>query len=127
LLLEVEIGQLLLVPDRRVVENGGFEHTNPSPARERLERSTEQPRIGDHFGDDVDQGAETAADEDDPQPEGIGPPTYEVHDRRGLQDESPGIEETDEFHAVARTIVRAVENSRFSRLFSTLSRRQQPG
>ena len=54
-----------------------------------LEGLAQQAGVGNGFDRDVDQGAEPAADEDDPQPEGVGAAPDEVNDRERLQQDAP--------------------------------------
>ena len=96
-----------MVADCGILEDDRLELKDSIAARSPFERGTQQLHVGHDLGDDVDQRPEAAAKQDDPEPVGIRPPADEMENRHGLQDESPGVEETDEPHARPRTIARA--------------------
>ena len=54
-----------------------------------LERLAQQAGVGNGFDRDVHQGAQPAADEDDPQPEGVRAAPDEVNNRERLQQDAP--------------------------------------
>ena len=70
-----------------------------------LKAPAQQGRIGQHFGDQVGERADTATDEDDPQPVPVRTPAHEVDEGERLEDDAVGIEEAK--HAAAATIYAA--------------------
>src|SRR6476660_973951 len=89
LFLEVEIAQFFVVASGRVVDYRRLQLANAFAAREGFERLAQQAGIGHGLDHDVDQGAKPAADEDDPQPEGVGAAPDEVNNGERLQQDSP--------------------------------------
>ena len=93
--VEIQIAELLVVADRRVVDDRAFELLDPLAAREHLERPAQQAGVGHDLDDDVDERAKAAAHQDDPQPERVRPPPHEVQDGDRLEQEAVRIEETE--------------------------------
>ena len=62
-------------------------------AREHLERRAQQAGVGDDFERDVDERAEAAADDDDPEPVRVGATAREVRDGERLEDDAVWIEQ----------------------------------
>ena len=102
--VEIEIAELFVVADRRIVEDEPFELLDALSAREDLKRAAQQAGVGNDFDDDVDQRADAAEHEDDPEPVRLGPATHEVQNRQGLQDDAVRVDEPE--HS-ARTITDA--------------------
>jgi hypothetical protein len=69
-----------------------------------IERSPNQAGVGEDFDHDVHEGPKAAAHEDDPEPEGVGPPLDEMHDGDGLKDDAPAVDEPDQLHSVTTSI-----------------------
>src|SRR5450755_2466110 len=89
LFFEVEIAQFLVISGGRIVDDSRLQFADALAARESLERLAQEAGVGNGFDRDVDQGAEPAAAEDDPQPEGVRSPPDEVDNRERLQQDSP--------------------------------------
>src|SRR6185295_13182781 len=98
--LEIQIRELLLVADRRVVDDDPFELLDAPAAGQRVERPAQQFHVGYCLGNDVDERTESSADQDDPEPIPIGPAPQEMEDGCGLQDEAPRIEQTGQTHTL---------------------------
>jgi len=96
--VQILVGELFEVADGRVVEDRRFEIADSAPASHRIEGAAQQARIRNNLGDDVDERAETAADENDPEPVGLGPAPDEMQNSDGLQDKSPRIEQANQAH-----------------------------
>jgi hypothetical protein len=88
--LEIEIRELLLVADRRVVDDDPLELLRRRRG-ERVDGAAQQIDVGHRLGGDVDERARPAADQDDPQPVSVGPTPHEMEKRRCLQDETSWI------------------------------------
>ena len=98
--VETQVAELFVVADRRVVDDQPFELLDALAAWKHLEGAADEPDVGGDFDDDVDERAEPAADEDDPEPVHVRPAAREVQERDGLQDDAVGVEEPE--HAGAR-------------------------
>ena len=108
--LEQQIAELFVVADRRVVDDRGLQLLDVPAAREDLERRAQQARVGDDFERDVDERAEAAADDDDPEPVRIGPTAREVRDRERLQDDAVWIEEAQHARRVYISLIEMLRN-----------------
>src|SRR5262249_11654339 len=98
--VQVEIAELLVIADRRIVDDHRFELLDPLAAREHLESPAEKPRIRDDFDHDVDQRPDTTPHEDDPEPVGVRTAPDEMGNSKRLEQDAVGIEEKK--HAGAR-------------------------
>src|SRR5580693_888502 len=68
---------------------------NPPPPRKRLKRPAQQPSVGNHFRDNVNQRPNPSQKQNDKNPVGIRTSANEVHDRHRLQNESPSAEKKE--------------------------------
>ena len=68
------------------------------PPRGAPERGAQQIEVRHDLGDEINQGAERAEEQDDEEPEAVGPAPEEVHEREQLENESPRIEEIAQAH-----------------------------
>jgi hypothetical protein len=79
--------------------------------RKDLKRAAQQTRIGNHFGQDVYERADAAANQDDPKPVGLGATSDEVHDGNRLQNDTIRKEEPEhaarDYNILVPTVVRA--------------------
>ena len=100
LVVEIQIAELFVVADRRIVDDQPFQGLDALAAREDLVGAVQEAGVGKDLDEDVGQRAEAAADQDDPEPEGVRPAAHEVQNRDGLQEDAVGIEEPE--HSGAR-------------------------
>ena len=95
LIVEIQVRQFFVVPDRRVFQDDGFELTDPLAPPERVERLPEQVQVWHHLHEDVDECADGTEKDDHPEPNRVRAAANEMDDRQRLQDDAPGIEERD--------------------------------
>ena len=98
--VEIQIAELLIVADRRIVDNGGFQGLDPFTAREDLKRAAKQAGVGNDLDENVGERTEPPEHEDDPEPVRVRPAAHEVHDGKELQHHAVRIEEPE--HTGAR-------------------------
>ena len=84
-----------VVAHRRVVQHSRFELLDALPAWEHLEGASQQAGVGNHFHENVDEGAERPAHQDDEQPVRLGPAAREMQERERLEQEAVGEEQPD--------------------------------
>ncbi len=91
--VEIEQAEFFVVSGGRIVVDGALEFADAAAAGKNLEFGAQQAGVGDNLNGDVDEGPEPSADEDDEQPVDFGTAADEVDDGRGLEHESPPVEE----------------------------------
>ncbi len=93
--VKIEQPKFFVVAGRRIIKNGPLQFMNPPPPRKRLKRPAQQPGIGNHFGDNVDQRPNPSQKQNDKNPVSIRPPANEVNNRHRLQNKSPSAEKEE--------------------------------
>ena len=63
---EITISQLLIIACRRIVEDDRLKLADSAAARKDFERLPQKAKVGQHLNENINNRAETAADEDDP-------------------------------------------------------------
>src|SRR5438309_75449 len=102
LFLEIKVGEFFKVAGRRIVEDRGFQLMNSSPARKSFEGIAKQASIGECLYQQVNQGSDSTAKQNDEDPIGVRAATNKVEDRESLEDDAPGINAIERAHAVLR-------------------------
>ncbi len=88
-LIKQEIGQFLVVPRRRIIENNRFELLDARTALKALEEISQKLCVGQDFRDDVCRSTEETAHENDPDPIVCRAPSRQMNERKDLENESP--------------------------------------
>src|SRR5581483_9012247 len=91
--LAVQVGQLLIVSRRGIVEDDGLQLANALAPRKDFERLLHQHDVGRGLNQQVGERAESAAQEDDPEPVVFGTAAREVNQRQQLQNDAVSEEQ----------------------------------
>src|SRR5581483_1175473 len=91
--LKVQVAEFLVVGGRGIYGDFGLKLADALPARKHPKGVLQQSQIGRRLHYQVHQRAQSAAQDDNPQPVGIGTAADEVNHRQTLQQNSPGIDQ----------------------------------
>ena len=85
LVVEIQVAELFVVAGGWIVEDRELQGLDALSPREHLERAPQESEIRDDLDEDVGQGADPSAHENNEEPVGIRAPPHEVDDCQGLQ------------------------------------------
>jgi hypothetical protein len=98
LLVHVQVRQLFVVADRRILQNDCLELSGALAPSHGVERLPEQAEVRHDLHRDVDERADGTEEDDDPEPDRVRPAADEVDERHRLQDQAPRKQEGEKSH-----------------------------
>src|SRR5271156_1070659 len=107
-LFEEEFAKLFVVAGGGIIEDLDFEIFNAGAAAKALKGAAEQGEIGNRFDDEIDGGADPAAENDDVKPVAFRTAAEEMDDGGDLNEDAPRIEKVDETEHVTRPVIKMV-------------------